>query len=119
MAKRRRKTTGDSKLRAGLPGHYRTKSLVTVSQPLSDAGDTVEDHWIVQTSRFAKEWTVDIEHLGVRLKVPHKAVEAIFRHRVAIERAQASDSGKDAAQRRIDEGIVPFDIGPATLEEAR
>tara|TARA_Y100000310_G_scaffold318560_1_gene372816 strand:+ start:803 stop:1162 length:360 start_codon:yes stop_codon:yes gene_type:complete len=119
MAKRRRKTTGYSKLRAGLPGHYRTKSLVTVSQPLADAGDEIDDHWIVQTSRFAREWTVDIEHLGVRLKVPHKAVEAIFRHRVAIERAQASDSGKDAAQKRIDEGIVPFDIGPTRLEEAR
>jgi hypothetical protein len=119
MAKRRRKTAGYSRLRAGLPGHYRTDTLVTVSQPLANAGDTIEDHWIIQTSRFQKEWTVDIEHMGVRLKVPHKAVEAIFRHRVAIERAQASDSAKDAAQKRIDEGIVPFDIGPTRLEEAR
>ena len=115
MAKRRRKGKAYSKLRAGLPGHYRTKSLISVAQPLSDAGDEIDDHWIVQTSRFAREWKIDIEHLGVRLQVPHKAVEAIFRHRAAIERAQASDSGKDAAQKRLDNGVVPF----INLEEAR
>ena len=101
MAKRR-KTKGMSRNKGELPGEYLRRSLVAVSTgTLSEAGRIKDDHYIVKTTRLDGAWRIEIEHGAESMRLPHKVVEQIARHRESIMRAQRHDKAIERAQQVI------------------
>ena len=127
MAKRKRKKSGvPASMRGELPGEYKKISLVEVPMPMGSP-QSIEaqrdryghldssviarqptERYIVDTRRLDGQWTVTVEHKGEQWTLPHKVVEQLRRHCDSIIKAQKSDRAREAAQERMEAGIIPF-----------
>ena len=112
--------------RGEYPGEYKKTALVEVPMPVpsraaleaqrdefGELGETSfgrqpHERYIVDTRRLDGRWTVVVEFKGNEWPLPHKVVEQIRRHCDSIIKAQRSDRAREAAQQRMQAGIVPF-----------
>ena len=126
MAKKKDKNPVPRSMRGEFPGEYKKISLVEVPLrvPSQAAIETQRDQYgeldetsfgrqpneryIVDTRRLDGQWTVTVEHKGESWKLPHKVVEQVRRHCDSISKAQRSDQAREAAQQRMEAGILPF-----------
>tara|TARA_Y100000310_G_scaffold304409_1_gene343535 strand:- start:565 stop:912 length:348 start_codon:yes stop_codon:yes gene_type:complete len=109
MAKRR-KGKSRAATHGELPGEYLKRSLVSVpTGMLAEGGRIPEDHWIVKTRRLDGRFTVEVEHKGETMSLPHKVVMQVERHLTSIRKAQRSDASRDRAQERMQNGLIPFE----------
>ena len=123
---RRSKNRVPASMRGEFPGEYKKVSLVEVPLPvLSKAaleaqrdefgdfdvtvfGRQPTGRYIVDTRRLDGQWTITVEHKGMRTVLPHKVVEQVRRHCDSIISAQRSDRAREVAQDRMEAGIIPF-----------
>ena len=94
-----RRSGKKARMNGELPGEYLKRSLVAVStHALTEGGRIKDEHYIVKTTRLDGQWRVEVEHNGQATVLPHKVVEQIIRHRMAIQTQQRRDSARETAQ---------------------
>jgi hypothetical protein len=113
MAKKQRRYSNQS--RGDLPNEYFRRSLVAIEPDLftrkfqQQLGDPVQldqgldrtRHYIVQTHRLDKVWTVIVEVEGVQTKLPAQVIATILRHRDTIIKQQRHDRAVAQAEATI------------------
>ena len=113
MAKTKRRYS--SRNRGELPNEYHRRSLVAIEPDLVERkfqqqlGEPVQidygvdrtRHYIVQTHRLDKVWTVVVEVEGVQTKLPAQVIATILRHRDTIIKQQRHDRAVEQAEATI------------------